>query len=55
MGNSYAELIAAGYREEQILSCPLNDARGKCPCDYAGPQVNCGLSTHVDALPDGGK
>jgi len=38
--NSYTDLIAAGYKPEQILSCPLNDYKttdarfyGKCPCE----------------------
>lgn len=49
MGNSYAELIAAGYKPEGILSCPLNDAHGKCPCDRSGLQAKCGLSNSVKA------
>lgn len=47
-GNSYADLIRAGYKPEQILSCPLNDAKGKCPCDYSGPQRDCGLSNTTE-------
>lgn len=36
-----------------ILSCPLNDANGKCPCDKGSLQVpeKCGLGTNSSAKP----
>lgn len=34
-----------------ILRCPKNDATGKCPCDYHGPQKDCGLGKSFNIAP----
>lgn len=39
--SGYFDLIVAGYRKDQILSCPYGDP---CPCQTRGPQHQCGLS-----------
>jgi hypothetical protein len=47
-----AVLVTAGYRPEQIISCPLNDARENCPCEKFGPQADCVFGRRYTGNPD---
>jgi hypothetical protein len=44
---SYYGLLDAGYDPQRIYVCPLNDARGHCPCNYAAS------TRPIDVLPEG--
>lgn len=35
------KLLSAGYKREQILTCPWGDP---CPCESGGPKKPCGLA-----------